>query len=136
MKTVPTILVVDDDADVCLVVARMLEKRGYHVLQALSGEAALGVARRTQKPIDLVLADVLLPGMSGYETCERFHLVHPATKVLFMTGYPGNVLDFTELAARHIGCLPKPFTIDELAAKVREVLALPYDPEHAHQAAA
>ena len=116
-----TILVVEDDASVATVVSGILRDRGYTVLEAREGEAALallekpGVAR-----IDLLLTDVVMPRMSGPELAARLRERRPELKVLCMSGYES---DGTQ--AWRFEVLKKPFSPDELAERVRDVLDRP-----------
>jgi signal transduction histidine kinase len=118
-----TILVVDDDRDVRLFAASCLETLGYRVIAVDGGQAAIdAVASGTA--IDLVLVDIVMPGINGLEAVRAIHAGRPNLKYLYMTGYVGPTkLDPTEQRV-----LKKPFTITELAAKVEEVL-FPNTPE-------
>jgi CheY-like chemotaxis protein len=118
-----TILLVDDDHDVRLFAASCLETLGYRVIAVDGGQAAIdAVASGTA--IDLVLVDIVMPGINGLEAVRAIHAGRPNLKYLYMTGYVGPTkLDPTEQRV-----LKKPFTITELAAKVEEVL-FPNTPE-------
>jgi PAS domain S-box-containing protein len=114
-----TILVVEDEGSVRKLVRKILEGRGYRVREAAQGEQALSEA--AAGPIDLLLTDIVMPGLSGPELAQRFLLMRPGTPVLFMSGYtdtsaPGMAL------ARDVPFLSKPFTPAALASKVRAVL--------------
>ena len=112
-----TILVVEDQEAVRRLTRRILEKRGYHVLDAGEPEAALRMA--LEGGIDLVLTDVVMPGMSGLELAARIHSRVPGMRVMFMSGFTGHsALDETAGAA----FIRKPFTPEGLALKVQEVL--------------
>jgi CheY-like chemotaxis protein len=117
-----TILVLDDEADVRKLVATMLASNGYKVLTAGNGEVAIRAFKRSKQPVDLVLLDVVSPGMSGPMVAERLATLKPGLRVLFMSGY-----DNTSVVQRYVvekGCalLPKPFSEQQLTKKVREVL--------------
>jgi len=118
-----TILVVEDDDAVRRMTREFLKISGYTVLEARSGADAIQYMERREQPIDLVLTDVLMPGMKGRELVERLTKLRAGIKVLYMSAY-------TEDAAINIGVLSpgtafieKPFSPDELANKVREVLS-------------
>jgi signal transduction histidine kinase/ActR/RegA family two-component response regulator len=118
-----TILVVEDDDAVRRMTREFLKISGYTVLEARSGADAIQFMERREQPIDLVLTDVLMPGMKGRELVERLAKLRSGLKVLYMSAY-------TEDAAINIGVLSpgtafieKPFSPDELAHKVREVLS-------------
>jgi signal transduction histidine kinase len=117
-----TILVVEDDDAVRRMTREFLKIHGYTVIEARSAANAIEVMETQSKDIDLVLTDVLMPGMKGRELVSRLTSVRPDLKVLYMSAY-------TEDAAINIGVLnpgtefiEKPFGPDDLAAKVREVL--------------
>jgi len=117
-----TILLVEDEPVVRDLAARVLRQHGYTVLVAASGEeAALAVARH-EGPLDLVLSDVVMPGMSGPQTWERLRAARPDLRVLFMSGYTDEAMHQHGLAEGAMPFLPKPFTPWSLTAKVREVL--------------
>ncbi|MEX2264602.1 MAG: response regulator [Bryobacteraceae bacterium] len=124
-KLTTTILVVDDQAEVRKLVSAMLSRQGYHVLTANSGESALIFYKQRKAPIDLLLTDVVTPGISGPMLAEKLAELQPGLKVLFMSGY-----DDTQVVRRYViekgfALIPKPFTIEGLAEKVREVLEAP-----------
>lgn len=117
-----TILVVEDEPAVQQLVSRILVARGYTVLVASGGREALDLARHHERPIDLLLSDVVMPGMSGRELAEHLLQFSPRTRVAFLSGYANDeVLRHGVLDAR-FAFLQKPFTPDVLARKVREVL--------------
>jgi CheY-like chemotaxis protein len=122
------ILVVEDAAAVRTVARQVLERFGYSVLEAPDGKTALYLAARYNGRIDLLMTDVVMPGMSGRILASRFTAMRPATRVLFASGY-------TDDAALHLGVLEKgvhyiqkPFTPEGLARKVRFVLDHPAAP--------
>ncbi len=95
---------------------------GYRVLDALHGADALRVAERHAGPIHLLLADVVMPGMSGRELAERLTRLHPETRVLYMSGHPDDTVLQRGVSAAEADFIQKPFTLDALARKAREVL--------------
>jgi two-component system cell cycle sensor histidine kinase/response regulator CckA len=116
-----TILVVEDDDAVRNFTCRSLEKFGYQIYPAASPAIALEVFHRLPAPPDLVLTDVVMPGMSGKELHDRLAVQRPGLRVLYMTGYSGDtVLHHGVLADGAI--LQKPFTLNQLLAKIREVI--------------
>ena len=117
-----TVLVVEDEPAIRALACEMLESHGYLTLGAGSGEEALGLAVRHAGPIDLLLADVVMPGLAGPALAERFAVVRPHTRVLFMSGYAGDDLARRGLADDAAHFLPKPFTQDLLARRVRDAL--------------
>jgi two-component system cell cycle sensor histidine kinase/response regulator CckA len=117
-----TVLVVEDEPTIRALACEMLEARGYQTLCAGSGEEALGLAVRHAGPIQLLLADVVMPGLAGSALAERFAVVRPRARVLFMSGYAGEDLTRRGVADDLRPFLPKPFTQDMLARCVREAL--------------
>jgi two-component system cell cycle sensor histidine kinase/response regulator CckA len=115
-----TILVVEDDAQVRRMTATFLRKYGYEVLVATRGDQALKLFEQKGLRVDLIITDVVMPKMSGRELTARLDHLLPNVKVLYMSGYPDDVLRH-ELDEK-ISFLQKPFTPDALAIKVREVL--------------
>ncbi len=116
-----TLLVVEDDASVRQGMVRMLERAGYRALSAADGDAALVVL--DQGPVDLVLLDAVLPGLSALDTYRGLLSRWPGTPVLLVSGYSEAMLDETlrrELAGRF---LQKPFSLEELQGCVRGILA-------------
>jgi two-component system, cell cycle sensor histidine kinase and response regulator CckA len=114
------ILLVDDEEGVRKLVQAVLQSNGYHVLEASNGSAALAVYEKNGHKIDLVLTDVVMPQMSGFELARRLAEIAPDLKILYMSGYRDNALGAPGSVPRAF--LHKPFTPDVLLAKVREVL--------------
>jgi two-component system cell cycle sensor histidine kinase/response regulator CckA len=117
-----TILVTEDERMVRELVATLLAAQGYEVIPAAEGSEALRICREHAGPIDLLLTDIVMPGMSGPELVSQALAVRPSLKILYMSGY-------TEYAVANQGVLErvqsfiwKPFSNDALAAKVRQVL--------------
>jgi two-component system cell cycle sensor histidine kinase/response regulator CckA len=117
-----TVLVVEDEPTLRALACEMLESHGYLTLCAGSGEEALGVAVRHAGPIHLLLADVVMPGLAGPTLAERFAVVRPHARVLFMSGYAGEDLARRGIEGHEARFLPKPFTQDMLARRVRDAL--------------
>jgi CheY-like chemotaxis protein len=124
MRGTETILLVEDEAQVRAIVARMLAAQGYTVLQAAHGEAALELLE-SAAPIDLLLTDLIMPRMGGRELAERVRELRPGLRVLFTSGYTEDVIVQNRLLDHDIMLLHKPFTRSALAAKVRETLDAP-----------
>ena len=117
-----TILLVEDDAGVRTVTTRMLAPLGYTVIATENGEQALAMLTLHQRTIDLLLTDLVLPGMSGRVVAERARQVRPDLKVLFASGYTDDVIVQRQLLEHGASFLQKPFTPRALGEKVREVL--------------
>ena len=115
-----TILLVEDEEGVRHVVEAMLKRHGYQVLSSNSASEALSLAERYSGPIDLLISDMVMPGMSGRKMAECLTAQRPAIKVLYVSGY-GEPVDSQARAA----FLQKPFTSEDLALKIREVFREP-----------
>ncbi|NVB84330.1 MAG: response regulator [Kofleriaceae bacterium] len=119
-RGVETILIVDDDEYVRRATARALRARGYNVIEAGTGRAAL-VALPTAK-IDLMLTDIIMPGMNGRVLAEAARSRFPELKVVYMTGYTDDEVVKHGVARGEVELIEKPFTIQALALKVRSAL--------------
>src|ERR1019366_970845 len=117
-----TVLVVEDQDEVRGLASNILKAYGYRVLEATDGTKALAVAAGHSGPIDLLLTDVVLPGMNGRELAERLRTLLPAVKVLYTSGYTHNVIADRGVVDRDVAYIAKPYPPDGLAAKIREVL--------------
>jgi PAS domain S-box-containing protein len=117
-----TVLVVEDHDDVRQMIIASLEACGYKVLQAANGRAAIELAGQHPGIIDLLVTDVIMPGMTGRELADGLALLRPDMKVLFISGYSGEVIAHRGVLDAGVNYLPKPFTPAILAAKVKEVL--------------
>jgi two-component system cell cycle sensor histidine kinase/response regulator CckA len=117
-----TILFVEDEAIVRQLVAEILESNGYAVLQAADGPSALELLRRHSDPIELLVTDVVMPGMSGPEVAKAVTSMRPGTHVLYISGYTDQAIGHHGVLEPGIAFLQKPFSAGELARKVRDVL--------------
>lgn len=128
-----TILLVEDEESLRQLNAELIESLGYSVLRAGYGAEALEIAGSHSGEIDLLLSDVVMPGLSGRELAERLALSRPEMKVVYMSGYTDKVMMHHGILNSNIAFLQKPFTRDALARKLREVLGPPEKnsrPEH------
>jgi CheY-like chemotaxis protein len=117
-----TVLLVEDEPSVRSFVQRSLEQAGFAVIEAPHPEAALQIVERHTGTIDLILSDVVMPGMSGRLMAERLAVRHPEARVLFMSGYIDDPLARRKAAANDVGFLQKPFTPAALIDRVRAIL--------------
>ena len=117
-----TILVVEDEEKVRRLIVEILMKQGYKVLEASHGDNALSIHGKHNGPIHLVLIDVVMPGMSGSELAKRLTSLDPKIKVLYMSGYADNTIVHHGVLEKGVSYIQKPFTMEGLARKVREVL--------------
>jgi CheY-like chemotaxis protein len=111
---------VEDDEHVRKAALRILEQAGYRVLIASNGGEALRHAENDV--IDLMLTDVIMPGMSGRELAERVQQLRPELRVLFMSGYTDDAIIHHGVLAEGVALLQKPFTRESLLRKIREVI--------------
>jgi len=121
-----TILLVEDEEAVRAIVSKILQNKGYTVLEAHHGHEALRICKDHQGPIHLMVTDVIMPHMSGSELAERLTSLRPELRVLFMSGYPDNAIVHHGVLGAGTSFLQKPFTLSALEGKVRDLLdALP-----------
>lgn len=117
-----TILVVDDEAMITHVAEAMLTKLGYRVIAVNDGESAVEVMKRRGSEVDLVLLDMIMPGIDGGKTFHRIREVQPSVPVILSSGYSINGQAARIMESGCNGFIQKPFTLSELAKKIREVL--------------
>ncbi|HET8575759.1 MAG TPA: response regulator [Methylomirabilota bacterium] len=117
-----TILVVDDEPEIRALVRDILEPKGYDVLEARDGEDALTVASHHPGPIDLVLSDVVMPGLNGPDMAARLKPIRVAAKFVFMSGYTTEIVGQYGMLRSGAPFIAKPFAAEVLARKLREVL--------------
>ncbi len=117
-----TVLVVDDDPQIRRLVQAVLKPLGYVVLEASCGKDALKLDDTYEKPIDVLLTDVIMPEMSGKEFADTFQARHPEAKVIFMSGYTDDVIAHHGILDSGVTLLEKPLSHSKLANKLREVL--------------
>ncbi len=116
-----TILLVEDNPAVRNLAQTILKRRGYSVLVASNGHEAIQILHSHEGPVQLLLTDVVMPGMNGRELYERISAIHPEIQVLFISGYTADVMALRGVEnSAHF--LQKPFSVSALIAKIREVL--------------
>ncbi len=125
-----TILLVDDEATVRRYASRVLEKHGFEVLCAASGTDALAAAEQRAGRIDLLLTDIMMPGMNGCALAARMLAQQPSLRILFISGYAEDALADQLSAVASAAFLGKPFKPKALVTKVREVLDAPVGDSH------
>ncbi|HEY0933531.1 MAG TPA: PAS domain S-box protein [Trebonia sp.] len=127
-RPAPTILLVEDEASLRAMASRILARNGYQVIEAADGEHALAQADRLDQPIDLLVTDMVMPGMLGSEVVDRVRALRPGLPAVFMTGYAQHVLDFHGFQSPDLDIVQKPFTESALLTRVRQALERPLLP--------
>jgi PAS domain S-box-containing protein len=117
-----TILVVEDNEMVRQIAGRLLERQGYRVLLASSASEALQLAEPVSTTVDLLLTDVIMPGMNGRALFDALRAARPGLRVLYMSGYDSNVVAHHGILEHGVKLLQKPFNHQTLSEKVRQVL--------------
>lgn len=117
-----TIMVIEDDESVLRVVSEMLKGMGYKVLEAQSEEKAIEIAKSTKEKIDLLLTDVVIPGIRAPALTVKIRKIHPECQVLFMSGYTENTIAHYGIIHPGINFIQKPFSPEQLKKKIEEVL--------------
>ncbi len=120
-----TVLLVEDEAAVLKLSSRMLRELGYTVLAAESPGEALRLAGKHHEAIGLMVTDVIMPEMNGHQLAQKLQVLYPGLKCLFMSGYTASVIAQHGVLDKGTHFIQKPFSMPDLAAKVREALAVP-----------
>ena len=115
-------LLVEDEDMVRALARRILQTHGYNLLEAQNGFQALRLCQEYTGMIHLMVADVVMPGMSGRAVADHLSTVRPSMKVLYLSGYADNSIVHSGIIDTGTAFLPKPFAPGDLARKVREVL--------------
>ncbi|MBB3938387.1 hypothetical protein GGR39_000016 [Novosphingobium fluoreni] len=116
-----TVMVVEDDPSVRMIVTELLSEVGYGVLEATDADSAIPILQSDQR-IDLLVSDVGLPGMNGRQLAEVARQSRPDLKILFITGYAQNAAVRAGFLADGMDMMTKPFAVDALATKIRDIL--------------
>jgi len=117
-----TVLLVEDEEAILRPSKTVLERFGYNVIAARTPREAVALTGQYEGPIHLLATDVVIPEMNGKELMERIEKLRPHIKVLFMSGYTGNVVVHHGILEDDVHFLQKPFSVDSLASTVRDVL--------------
>jgi CheY-like chemotaxis protein len=120
-----TILLVEDEPSVRAYAARILSEQGYVVLEAPGGAAALALVAAHPGPIDLLVTDVVMPGLQGHQLGKQLSDLRPDLRVLYVSGFTENSVVDHGVVGEGIAFLPKPYTVDGLGRAVRLVLDRP-----------
>jgi CheY-like chemotaxis protein len=117
-----TVLLVEDEDFVRNVTREVLELSGYQVIEAVDAKDGLDLYRQNIEIVDLILTDVVMPGMNGREFANQLLALRPDLKIIFMSGYTDNAVVRESFSDLHLNYLQKPFTLDHLTDKVQQVL--------------
>lgn len=117
-----TVLVVEDEDLVRELACGILERSGYEVLEAGTFDEAIRLGRSHPGDVDVILCDVVMPRRSGPQICEAIAESRPGVKVLYMSGYPVELIDRRGLLPDGAPFIQKPFTPDELGDRIRDLL--------------
>jgi two-component system cell cycle sensor histidine kinase/response regulator CckA len=124
-----TILLVEDETPVRIFAARALRNKGYEVIEADNGDTAIAAFNEHQGALDLIITDVVMPGMNGPKMIQTLESTAPGrmknVKIVFISGYAEDAFIDTFGPERAFNFLPKPFTLKQLAGKIKEVLDAP-----------
>jgi two-component system, cell cycle sensor histidine kinase and response regulator CckA len=118
-----TVVLVEDEEMVLWMATKLLEEMGFQVIQAESPEQALSICAAPEQKIDLVLSDVVMPGMNGKQMFDRLKKLRPELKVLFMSGYSEEIVAQRGIVEEGMHYIQKPLEMNKLYQKIREVLA-------------
>ena len=116
------ILIAEDNEHVRIIASRSLAELGYVVVQTANPDEAIAAAESAAQPFDLLLTDVVMPGMSGKQLAERLQAAQPGLRVIYMTGYTANAIVHRGVLEPGTHLVQKPFTPESLAQKVRQAL--------------
>ncbi|HTY58030.1 MAG TPA: ATP-binding protein, partial [Bacteroidota bacterium] len=117
-----TVLVVEDEEQLLSLAVQVLKEQGYDVLSARSPGDALVLCTRKEGPIDLLITDVVMPGMNGKELSEQIARIRPGIKIMYISGYTETVVPLRDVVENGAAFLQKPFTPSALTRKIRDVL--------------
>jgi CheY-like chemotaxis protein len=117
-----TILVVEDEVALRELTRELLEANGYRVIESERGEQAIEFVQHSQMRIDLLLTDIVMPGIGGKQLAKRLLELRPGLRVLYMSGYAHGVINNRGILSENALLLPKPFTRAILLRRVREAL--------------
>jgi two-component system response regulator len=126
-----TIFLVEDQAAIRVAARRILNRFGYHVIEAPGAEEALALAVKYPEPVHLLLTDIVMPRINGRELAKAFIRLHPEVRVLFMSGYTDDEVLRRDVSHAETWYIQKPFSPDMLGRKVREALDAPPDARRA-----
>jgi len=117
-----TILIVEDDRDVIEITKTFIGNSGYKVLTATNAVDAINVCKNYKDKIDLIISDVIMPGMNSNQFIDQLVKITPKSKLLFVSGYTDEAIASHGVLSTDVAFLPKPFSLEGINQKIREVL--------------
>ena len=123
-----TILLVEDDENVRRMAAQMLKILGYTVFAPPTPLDAIAICKEANQPIDCVVTDVIMPGMSGRELVEAIRVLRPGIRALYMSGYTSDVIAHHGVLDEGVPFIQKPFDMNAIHKKIQEAMAAPRTP--------
>jgi len=117
-----TILLVEDEDMVRELTVRILEEKGYQVLESSRGEIAMEVSKKYKSPIDLMITDIVMPGMGGKKLVQKIKKHRPQLKILYISGYTDEIISQHGVLEEGTHFLQKPFLPQSFLTKIREIL--------------
>lgn len=118
------ILLVEDEPSALRLFSEILKKEGHEVVESTNGEEAMDqVKGNTPQHVDLLVSDLVMPGVGGLELASQFRQVFPDTKILLLSGYTEDVVILEERLSQDTHFLPKPFRAETFRSKIQELLA-------------
>ncbi|MBF0528672.1 MAG: response regulator [Deltaproteobacteria bacterium] len=117
-----TVLVVEDEEEIGYYCKKILERIGYNVLIATNPDEALALSRKFEKPIHLLLTDVIMPIMNGRELADRIKAMRPEIKIIYMSGYPTETIAKSGIMTNEVNYIQKQFSVKSLSKKLHEML--------------
>jgi CheY-like chemotaxis protein len=117
-----TLLVVEDEPAILALIRKNLQRLGYSVIEAASAKDAFALANQHDGPLHLLLTDVVMPEMNGLDLYTKIAASHPGIRVIFMSGYSADAFPRSDDGKGAVSVLQKPFSVQQLSTRVREVL--------------
>jgi CheY-like chemotaxis protein len=117
-----TVLLVEDEKPLREIMSRAFQSKGYRVVVAKDGAEALTACKNTKNKLELMVSDVMIPGVKGVELADKIKAMQPGISIIFISGYAGDVIGNHGILESDINFLPKPFDPDKLLSKARELL--------------
>ncbi len=122
IKGIETILIVEDEPEIRKIIKRILTNAGYQIIESTDVDDALEIFQNRHKDIHLVLSDVIMPKMNGFQLYEKFKAINPAVKSVFMSGYMDERIYEEQVLKEKIVLISKPFSEEKLLETIHRAL--------------